>query len=307
MLIPSFGCHRVEGYFLKRFTEVTMKKTSHFNLKFLLFLFILPILISGCGNQEINSQWSKGDIKIDGNQENWGNTLNYLKDDKIGIGVKNDSDNVYICLVTSDRGHIMHALRNGFTIWIDPQNDNRTYGIKFPIGMSNDMMFNYQENQNQNGSYQDMGSMMKKYESSMNEFELVNQNGELLSGIPIKNDYGIELKINLTRDQLVYELKIPLNHSVNKGFFVNTAPGSLIRLGFEEGKIDRSQMQKSSNENGYGEGSGEGEGGEGRRGSGMRERGMGRGSNSGERPVQNSDQLNTWLKVALAKDSVSVK
>jgi hypothetical protein len=306
MLIPSFDCHRVEGYFLKRIMEVKMRRVSIINIRFTLILFVLPLLVIGCGDQEINSHWSKGNIKIDGSQEDWGNTINFLKDENIGMGVQNDSNNVYICLVTSNRSYIMRALRNGLTIWIDPQNENRTYGIKYPIGMSNDMMSNYHDNQN--GSYQDMGSMMKKYESSMTEFELVNKDGELLSRIPVKNDYGIELKVNIARDQLVYELKIPLDHSINKGFFVNTTPGNHIRLGFEEGKFDRSQIQQQNKENGFEGGSGEGD--EGRRGDGMGGRygegRMGRG-NYGERSGQNSEGLNTWLDVQLAGNSNVIK
>ncbi len=283
-----------------------MGRVGIFNYRYILILFVLPLLITGCGDQRINSHWSKGNIKIDGNQKDWGNTINFIKDENIGIGVQNDSDNVYICLVTTNRAQIMRALRNGLTIWIDPQNENRTYGIKYPIGMSNDMMFNYQRNQS--GSYQDMGSMMKKYESSMNEFELVNKDGELLSGIPVKNDYGIELKVNIASDQLIYELKIPLNHSINKGFFVNTTPGSEIRLGFEEGKIDRPQMQQRNREKGFGEGSGEGD--EGRRGDrtgeGYGEGRMG-GGNYGEHQYQNLGALNTWLDVQLASNSNVMK
>ncbi len=273
-----------------------MRKVLKLNFRHLLILFVLPFLVTGCGSQEINSHWSKGNIKIDGDQGDWGNTINFIKDEGIGIGVQNDSNNVYICLVTSNRQHIMRAIRNGFTIWIDPQNDNRTYGIKYPVGIRNDMMFNYQEKQN--GNYQDMGSMMKKYLSSMNEFELVNKGGELLSGIPVINKYGIELKVNVTRDQLVYELKIPLNHSINSGFFVNTTPGSKIGLGFEEGKIDRSQIRQGNKEKGFSEG------GEGEREGGMREgygeRGMSRRGNLGTRSGQNSQTLNTWLDVQLA-------
>jgi hypothetical protein len=283
-----------------------MRRTSNFNLRFILIFFVLPLLVMGCGDQEINSHWSNGNIKIDGNQEDWGNKIIFFKDENIGIGIQNDSNNVYICLVTSNRAHIIRALRNGLTIWIDPQNKNRTYGIKYPIGMSNDMMFNYQ--QNQNGDYQDMGSMMKKYESSLNEFELVNKDGELLSAIPVKNDYGIELKVNITRDQLVYELKIPLDHSFNKGFFVNTTPGSHIRLGFEEGKFDRSQIQQRNKENGFEGGSGEGD--EGRRRDRMGGRyGEGRmgGGSIGERSGQNSEELNTWLEVQLAGNSKVMK
>lgn len=306
MLIPSSICQWVEGYSLKRFMEVTMRMVGIFNFRFILILFVFPLLMTGCGDQEINSYWSKGNIKIDGNQKDWGNTISFLKDENIGIGVQNDSDNVYICLITTNRAHILRALRNGLTIWIDPQNENRTYGIKYPIGMSNDMMFNYQGNQN--GSYQDMGSMMKKYESSMNEFELVNKDGELLSGIPVKNDYGIELKLNIAKDQLIYELKIPLNHSINKGFFVNTTPGSEIRIGFEEGKLDRSKMQQRNRENGFGEGSGEGD--EGRRGDrmgGMYGEGRMNRGNYGERQGQNSEALNTWLDVQLAGNSNVMK
>ena len=283
-----------------------MRRTSNFNFRFILILFVLPLLVMGCGDQEFNSHWSNGNIKIDGNQEDWGNKIIFFKDENIGIGIQNDSNNVYICLVTSNRAHIIRALRNGLTIWIDPQNKNRTYGIKYPIGMSNDMMFNYP--QNQNGDYQDMGSMMKKYESSLNEFELVNKDGELLSAIPVKNDYGIELKVNIIRDQLVYELKIPLDHSINKGFFVNTTPGSHIRLGFEEGKLDRSQIQQRNKENGFEGGSGEGE--EGRRGDRMGGRyGEGRmgGGNIGERSGQNPEELNTWLEVQLAGNSNVMK
>jgi len=109
-----------------------MRKYASFNIILFAFLFILPVLIAGCGDQEYERHWLKGNIKIDSNQEDWGNRITYFKDENVGIGIQNDSDNVYICLVIAERGHIMRLLRNGFTIWIDPQNDNRVYGIKFP-------------------------------------------------------------------------------------------------------------------------------------------------------------------------------
>ena len=69
--------------------------------------FILTILsfvfLFGCSSTlKMNSAWEKQTTKIDGHQEDWDGKLTFIEKKNVSIGVRNDHDFLYICLVSGD-------------------------------------------------------------------------------------------------------------------------------------------------------------------------------------------------------------
>jgi hypothetical protein len=61
------------------------------------------------------------EIAIDGAYEDWGGRFTRIDGRRsVGIGIANDADDLYLCLVTRDLGVQTLLRRGGFTMWLDP-------------------------------------------------------------------------------------------------------------------------------------------------------------------------------------------
>ena len=96
------------------------------------FISLFFFLFAGCsGTRDVQSLSNENQIKIDGLYSDWDN-LTYIKGENIAFGFRNDSDNLYLCMVTNDRNKIMKILRGGLDIWLDPGDSGNRFGIRYP-------------------------------------------------------------------------------------------------------------------------------------------------------------------------------
>ena len=249
----------------------------------------------------VKSAWNSGNIVIDGKDNDWGDTMFYIKDAQLTAGVRNDSNFLYLVIKATDRQQAFQIMGLGLTIWFDPSGGSgQKLGIHFPLGRKEEA--EYAPQQQEDGQNEDMGFMSQ----SPNELELlgVNDNGPVR--LSIADAKGLELQINSNRQALVYELRVPLHTSDQYPYAINPK-GDQIGIGFEGGKFEgrpsgEPRHRRTEGGEGVGDGGeggdGGGEGAPGMEGGGMR-RGGGeyqRGER-GERP----NQIDFWLKVNLAK------
>ncbi len=278
------------------------------------FIFILSVcalfLINGCKGDKINSTWKTQDIKIDGNDSDWGKTLTYNKDDKFLFGVTNDNKDLYLCLVTNDPDLERKILHLGLTVWFDREgSDRRVFGIKYPLNFQDMDRSSFRKPEDEPGGEDvNQEQMEKRFLERQTEVEVVGKNEDDVSRIPITALKGLKLKMDIKNYRMVYEMKIPLHPSNDAPYTINTDTGSTISVGFTTGTIDRSKFanrkpRENGVEGGYsggGEGDypngggGQGEGGmrEGRRGYGMRK--------EGGNASMNLEPLEYWAEVKLA-------
>ena len=283
----------------------------------IIFSVFVIFLLSGCKGDKINSGWASSQIKIDGNDSDWGNTLTYNKDDKFLFGIKNDDKNLYLCLVTNDPDLERKILRLGLTVWFDREGDDRqVFGIRYPLNFQEMGRSSFQRPQE--GAFQQEMNQEQRDERFLErqtEIEVVGKNKDDVSRMPISSLKGLQLKMSLKDYRMVYEMKMPLHLSDDVPYAINTDTGSTVSVGFTTGTIDRSQFQNRRSDDNGGEGGisgrGRGEypgggefpgGGEGEGEGGMREGGRGgyrmRGGEGGNRP--NTEPLAYWAEVKLA-------
>ena len=256
--------------------------------------------ISGCSEPSINSLWQNSEIKIDGSSIDWAGSLNYYEDEKIAIGISNDNDFIYFCLATSDNDKIMRILRTGFTVWLDPQNsDGETIGIQYPIKrFDNEMMDgNRRDLKGQENIGDRLKNMISKFKVEQNEVLIVNQKNFPLNAYPLENETGLEVKIDYTMHQFVYELKIPLANNSQNPVYTDVLPNEKVSVGFETGAIDQPEKKSRSNMEKSG---GDGMSGGGRGGN----RGGGRGGKM-ESVQNNMDPIEFWIEVKLANKKIN--
>jgi len=107
-----------------------MNKNAFFRTPILLNLLLILIIFVNCNNIELNSKWRDREISIDGMQFEWENALLNIKNEKINLGLLNDDEYLYICLVPLDQDIIRQAMTQGFTVWFEPNgNPKKKLGI----------------------------------------------------------------------------------------------------------------------------------------------------------------------------------
>lgn len=294
-----------------------MMKLNRCNNYFLLSgTIIFLIFLSSCNREEINSTWKDNEIAIDGYFKEWENNLHFIKNEKIAIGVSNYESDLYLCLVSSDRGVMSQIMRSGFTVWFDPKGKNhKTFGIKYPTGMQQADMFMMRDMMGERdfnrGERNRFDNQMDFFENTQTHFELLGPKKDDIMIIPILNNQGIQVKLGRSRQQLVYELKVPLTQTPEHPDAINASPGQEISIGFETGKFDMPEMMRDKARGGGIPGGRGNPGGGGSRPGGMRGRpgGMGGGPPRGMGRGM-PEQLKVWIKVNLASsisDSSSVQ
>ena len=262
----------------------------------ILFLFTL-FSFSGCSSvPEVVSARNNNDITIDGNQKDWGTAFVPVKNDNVAVAFKNDSENLYICFITSDNQKIVKMLSMGFTVWFYPSDSKDAIGIEYPIKKTFEEMRTAREDNSTNPD--DVNGRIQHLLSIQNELIIVDENNIGIYSSSPEADKGFKVKIGYSMNQLVYELKVPLKG--NRDFsqiVLNSKPGDNIGITFETGKMQNMGKEGDDQKGGSGDGSGRRGGMGGNRGSGM-----GRGGNrpSGNPSGRESGPLKYEFKVKLA-------
>jgi len=92
---------------------------------------------SGCGKSNLLSRWREREIRVDGKYSDWSeSTAYYDEKSKSVLNLINDTDYLYICLISRNRAIETKIMESGLTIWFDPDGwGKKVFGIRFPIGL----------------------------------------------------------------------------------------------------------------------------------------------------------------------------
>ncbi|MFA9454613.1 MAG: hypothetical protein ACERK6_11945 [Candidatus Aminicenantaceae bacterium] len=277
------------------------------------FLALLLVFTqTGCGDYKMDSLWLTEPITIDGDSSDWRGALYYLKDDKASVGIRNDRENLYVCLITQDPTLSRQALNLGLILWIDPAGGKeKLFGINYPIGARE----NFRLGPGRDPEGLDPEQMQEELRNtsleSLHELRFLDAEGQELDRLELEQLEGMEIAVETSRGIFVYELRIPLISDQRLPFVLAVQAGQTIGIGLEIPKVDREEMRQSM---GGGNGEGPPGGGTGgRSGGGMGGMGGRGGGGKGGRPGggrENFDQdllkgKKIWSKIHLAIDSPS--
>lgn len=252
-------------------------------------IFSSAILQVGCSTIELNSNWRDREIIVDGNNTEWLGTMYYFEEENISVGLLNDENFMYICMIAEEPLMRAQVMRQGFTLWFDPDGGKeKTFGIKFPIGRQ------------ARGITREMREMepdperfREAFEKSLAELEILGPGEDVRKRIPVEEARGIEIDMEASSGMLVYELKVPLLFSDQHPYAVGAEAGDSIGIGLEIPKMDRKTIRRAMSER-MGERMPGGGGMGGRAGRmGMR----------GGRRQQMPSGLKVWVAVRLASDN----
>jgi uncharacterized membrane protein YgcG len=256
-----------------------------------LSIFVLPIVVcsalaafTGCSSTlELTSRWTNHELKVDGTGAEWKDATTLVPGPQVQVGIKNDRDNLYICLITANRMTQIQMLALGTTVWFDTAGQkNKTFGIQFPVaGLLQGRRFPTQQNPEE---------LKRLIEAAQRQFEVIGPGADEHHRMADKQDRGIDVHLGYAEGTLTYELKIPLHKSSDHPFAVGANLVKPIAIGLETGEYSdamRSQLGGPSRP-----AAGSGGGGRGGRGSGGGQSSSGLGGDTPE-------PLKHWLVVHL--------
>lgn len=212
------------------------------NRKTLLFpaMILFWGLARGGEQKEMESQWRNSEIVIDGDGREWRDAVFYLEKERLGFGLKNDSTALFV-LLKFDRESKRQALRFGFTLWFDSSGKNKKkFGVRFPIGMMNYGAGGAPRRRDEEGeeAFQQFGSMLREIEVFGPEKEDHNR---FVAG----SAFGLNAATSDSPEELVCELRIPLQVVQGQPYALSTHVGEMFSLGFEMGEFDPDKMREN--------------------------------------------------------------
>ncbi|HVP37396.1 MAG TPA: hypothetical protein VMT04_10410, partial [Terriglobales bacterium] len=182
-----------------------MKKVYIFLLSAVMLLLLSPSLWSK--DRNLSSIWAKSEVAIDGKEFEWSGSIYYLEDQKIGLGLQNDTSNLYILIKAADQIRQRQIIRNGLTIWIDATGkDKKSLGIHYPIGMQEYGIPEVKANPNTEFDTE----QKNRFAEMLREIEVLGPEKNDRNRIGKANNFGIEAALSDTLGVMIYELKIPL-------------------------------------------------------------------------------------------------
>jgi hypothetical protein len=270
-------------------------------------LAALMLLAVAANAEKLDSKWRSSDVTIDGMQFDWEGSLYSFDEDKVNVGVMNDRDYLYICLVPLDDSIIRQAVGAGFTVWVEGDGGKKNkIGIRHPVGMRmRDHQMNMDRDERRNPDSDDRWRMA---DQSLEDVQIINPESKDTVTVATAELTGLEVRVGIRNERMVYELKVPLAVNEENPYGINAEPGSKVKVKFETDEVKRPEGKRPSG--GPGGGSGPdgggmmppgGGGGDGGFGGPPGGGGGGRPGGMGERPNQ-PEQFKMDLTIKLAKN-----
>jgi hypothetical protein len=194
----------------------------------------------GCSSSlELTSGWTSQELKIDGSGAGLKETTTNIPGPDVLVGIKNDNDYLYICLITSNRMTQMQMLALGSTVWIDAEGKkDKMFGVRFPVvGLLQGHRFPARENQ------EDLNRLI---DIAQRQLEIIGPGTDAVRRIPIQEGKGVEARLGYANETLTCELKVPLHRSDAHPYAVNSEPAKTISIGLESGPFSAAMMGQPS-------------------------------------------------------------
>lgn len=192
---------------------------------------LLVLMLLGCSSsKELNSGWTNQELAITGDGSHWTDATTEIAGPDVAIGVKNDNNNLYIGLVTSNRTTQLQILGLGCTVWFDTEGKKaKTMGIQFPVsGLLQGRRFPTRENPEE---------FQRLINSSQRQLVILGPGAGEQRRLSPQDAAGVEAHIGYADGIMTYELKVPLQKTAARPFGINVDVTKPLFLGFETGDL----------------------------------------------------------------------
>lgn len=208
--------------------------------KFLFPLLGFFLLVMGCRSPlELSSSWASSPLNIDGSRSDW-TTLTIVESPPVSVAARNDEENLYLCLATSDPDVQTQVLFAGFTVWFPATHDGaRPFGIQFPLRQDRPVRLE------DRGRFE---ALFQAFEPRLNS--LIILQGSSREQFSLLQAPGIRVRVGLTDELLVYELQVPLKNAAATPYAAVPTANGVIDVLFEASLATRDRSPERSPDTG---------------------------------------------------------
>lgn len=188
-------------------------------------------MLFGCSSSlELRSRWTDQGLAITGDGSHWKDATIEIHGPEVTVGVKNDNDNLYIGLITSNSATQLQMLALGCTVWFDTTGqNNKTFGIQFPVsGLLQGQRFPAQENPEE---------IKHLVDAAQGHLAICGPGENQQLRISMRDARGVEARLSYVDRTLIYELKVPLQKNKKQPYAINADTTKPLLVGFETGDL----------------------------------------------------------------------
>jgi|GEM_PF-3684132 hypothetical protein len=228
-----------------------MKRASYI----LLFL-VSGLLLYGCENVELTSNWLDKEITVDGNDADWKNSMTFLENTRAAIGIYNDDEYLYVSICPWDTRRQNQIISKGLIVWIDPTgNYEKVFGVCYPLELEYETFLAVQRGDRKESEktltiFKEMQDSLKIIFPVIENPDEKNKDVEnsILLGLADATAAGVSASVGNSDGRLFYELKVPLRTGNGKTYAINKDGDKPINIGFETPEISMDVSTENSTE-----------------------------------------------------------
>jgi hypothetical protein len=213
-------------------------------------------LLGGCGaGVQVTSAWNDAPVTIDGSAAEWNGRLTPIKDAGVSLGIRNDADNLYLCMLMPEEQFRRQMMLQGLTVWFEAQ-DGRRLGVQFPVGLMH-------QDRAMMPMDRDLGpeDRDRMFDMALRELEIRGNEPDDRTVFSTLQTPGFKVKIGRADGMVAYELEMPLAATKQKPYAIGAGPGGAVTLEIASGNFANARSDRSA---------GDHQPGSGRPGGGMR-------------------------------------
>jgi hypothetical protein len=172
-------------------------------------ILVPPLLLHGSSPPELSCSWRDREIRIDGDDEDWRDLTRPVAGQKFAMGLLNDAEALYLCLVTKDRATSAQITRQGLILWFSRPDDRKHgFGVQFPF---------------------DGAGPMPGRPAGREALGIFGPGRKDVRRVPMEEAGGIVACVGVHGDLVVYEARLPIKAGGGE-YAVAAEPGGNVRL-----------------------------------------------------------------------------
>jgi hypothetical protein len=213
-------------------------------------------LLGGCGaGAQVASVWNDAPVVIDGSASEWNGRLTPIKDAGVSLGIRNDADNLYLCMLMPEEQFRRQMMLQGLTVLFETQ-DGRRLGVQYPVGLMH-------QDRAMMPMDRDMGpeDRDRLFDMALRELEIRGSEPDDRTVFSTLQTPGFKVKIGRADGMVAYELEMPLAATKSNPYAIGAGPGASVRLEIASGSFGTARSGRGADDH---------QPGMGRQGGGMR-------------------------------------
>jgi hypothetical protein len=198
------------------------------SLSSIIFLSMVFLLFGCSSSLELASRWTSHELKVEGDASEWRDVATPISGHDTFVCVKNDSANLYFCLLTSDPTTQLQILALGTTVWFDSEGKKeKSFGIQYPLsGLFRGQRLPARPSPE---------ALQRILEYVRRQMEIIGPAEGEHRRVSDQQGKGVDVRLGYADGTLTYQLKVPLHRTTEHPFAIDADDSKPLTIGIETG------------------------------------------------------------------------